>query len=179
MNPETVTARHAAANDALNRPQAGRMKFLLGGLLILGGVIYLIATSMASTAQYFLTVEELRNRGAAIAGKNVRVSGAVVGETIRYNAAALELTFAIAHVPDSQAAMDAAGGLAAILAQAANDPSAARLQVHYLGPKPDLMRPEAQAILEGQLRADGTFHADSLLLKCPTRYEEDSSRKAQ
>lgn len=153
------------------RRRAGRAKFIVGGLLILGAVIYLVATSMVSTAQYFLTVEELRNRGAAMAGKNVRVSGAVVGETIQYDARALELTFTIAHTPDSQTAIDAAGGLAVVLAQAANDPSAARLQVHYLGPQPDLMRPEAQAILEGQLRADGTFHADSLLLKCPTRYE--------
>ena len=47
----------------------------------------------------------------------------------------------------------------------------------YIGPKPDLMQHEAQAIIEGAWNNDGVFYAhdqaDSLLLKCPTRYEEE------
>ena len=40
--------------------------------------------------------------------------------------------------------------------------------------KPDLIdQPHAQAIIEGHLAADGSFHADNLLLKCPSRYEEE------
>jgi hypothetical protein len=39
------------------------------------------------------------------------------------------------------------------------------------------MQHEAQAIIEGQWSDDGVFYAhnraDSLLLKCPTRYEEE------
>ena len=171
MNNDIVIENQRQANDAMSRPRAGRTKFLVGGLLILGAVIYLLVTSTASTAQYFLTVDELRSRGVAMVGKNVRVSGAVVGETIQYDAQRLELTFAVAHVTDSPQAIEAVGGLAAALAQAVRDPNTARLNVHYLGPKPDLMRPEAQAIMDGQLREDGTFHADTLLLKCPTRYE--------
>jgi cytochrome c-type biogenesis protein CcmE len=174
MNNDIVIENRRQANDAMSRPRAGRTKFLVGGLLILGAVIYLLVTSTASTAQYFLTVDELRSRGVGyngLVGKNVRVSGAVVGETIQYDAQRLELTFAVAHVTDSPQAIEAVGGLAAALAQAVRDPNTARLNVHYLGPKPDLMRPEAQAIMDGQLREDGTFHADTLLLKCPTRYE--------
>jgi cytochrome c-type biogenesis protein CcmE len=38
---------------------------------------------------------------------------------------------------------------------------------------PDLLRHEAQAIVTGRIGADGVFYADELLLKCPTRYEED------
>jgi cytochrome c-type biogenesis protein CcmE len=62
--------------------------------------------------------------------------------------------------------------LAAVLHQAVNDPAARRLQVVYVGPKPDLLRDEAQAIVTGRLGDDGVFYADELLLKCPTRYEE-------
>jgi len=47
------------------------------------------------------------------------------------------------------------------------------LRIVYNGPKPDLIsEPHAQAIVEGHLSADGKFYADNLLLKCPTRYEE-------
>ena len=42
----------------------------------------------------------------------------------------------------------------------------------YIGPKPDLLKDEAQAIMTGHLGADGVFHADELLLKCPTKYQE-------
>src|SRR4030065_150414 len=53
------------------------------------------------------------------------------------------------------------------------NPSAPRLQVVYVGPKPDLLRHEAQAIVTGKMGEDGVFYADELLLKCPTRYEEE------
>jgi cytochrome c-type biogenesis protein CcmE len=44
--------------------------------------------------------------------------------------------------------------------------------IKYVGPLPDLLRNEAQAIVTGKLGEDGIFHADELLLKCPTKYEE-------
>jgi cytochrome c-type biogenesis protein CcmE len=62
--------------------------------------------------------------------------------------------------------------LAEVLFQAVNDPSRQRVQVVYVGPKPDLLRGEAQAIMTGKLGADGVFYADELLLKCPTKYEQ-------
>jgi cytochrome c-type biogenesis protein CcmE len=46
------------------------------------------------------------------------------------------------------------------------------MKVIYVGPKPDLLRNEAQAIMTGHLGEDGIFYAEELLLKCPTRYEE-------
>jgi cytochrome c-type biogenesis protein CcmE len=46
------------------------------------------------------------------------------------------------------------------------------MTVVYVGVKPDLLRNEAQAIVTGSVGADGVFHAEELLLKCPTRYEE-------
>lgn len=51
------------------------------------------------------------------------------------------------------------------------NPEAARMRVVYIGPKPDLMRDQAQAILTGHLGEDGIFYADEVLLKCPTRYK--------
>ncbi len=152
--------------------QASRAKFFIGGILILAAVVYLIASSTTASAEYFLTVEELNARGAANIDRNVRVSGAVIGDSIQYDPASLTLTFVVADVPGDNAVIEAQGGLAAVLHQAVNDPARARLTVVYQGPKPDLLRHEAQAIMTGHLGADGIFYADELLLKCPTKYEE-------
>ncbi len=64
------------------------------------------------------------------------------------------------------------GGLAEVLHQAVLDTSLQRLKVIYNGPKPDLLKNEAQAIMTGTLDSTGVFHANELLLKCPTRYDE-------
>ncbi|HKZ69455.1 MAG TPA: cytochrome c maturation protein CcmE [Anaerolineales bacterium] len=156
-----------------------RPKFVVGGLLILAAVIYLIVTSTQNTAQFFLTVQELNERGASVVGQNVRVSGAVIGESIRYDAQKLELRFTVANVPADQEDIDAQGGLAKVLYVAVNDPTAARMEVIYKGVKPDLMKGEAQAIMDGRLDENGVFHADTLLMKCPTRYEGTVPEQAE
>lgn len=149
-----------------------RIKFLLGGLLILAAVVYLIFSSTQASAQYFLTVDELVAKGDTLAGRDLRVSGAILGDSIQYNPQTLELKFTVAHVSGDNAQIEADGGLAAVLHQAVIDPNRNHLQVVYVGVKPDLMRNEAQAIMTGKMGADGIFYADELLLKCPTKYEQ-------
>lgn len=150
----------------------GRSKFIIGGVLILAAVVYLIVSSTKASAEYFMTVDELNAQDASIVGRNLRVSGAVIGDTIQYDPQTLTLTFEIAHVPGSNAEVESQGGLAEVLHAAVLDPSRSRIQVQYSGPKPDLLKNEAQAIMTGKLGADGVFRADELLLKCPTKYEE-------
>ncbi len=149
-----------------------RNKFILGGLLILAAVVYLIFSSTKASAEYFMTVDELNADGSAAIGKSVRLSGAVIGDTIQYDADTLTLTFEVAHVTGDNNEIEAQGGLAEVLYQAVNDPTRQRVKVIYVGVKPDLLRGEAQAIMTGKLGDDGVFYADELLLKCPTRYEE-------
>jgi cytochrome c-type biogenesis protein CcmE len=152
------------AEVALERTQTrntSRIKFLVGGFVILLAVGYLIVSGFG-TAQYFLTVEELRAKGADIIGDDVRLSGVVDGDSITYDVESLRLEF---NVVDNL------------------DDLSNPLHVVYIGPKPDLMQHEAQAIIEGAWREDGVFYAhsraDSLLLKCPTRYEEDFPEQAE
>jgi cytochrome c-type biogenesis protein CcmE len=147
-------------------------KFVIGGMLILGAVVFLIWSATTSTSEYFLTIDELNAKGSSIVDKNLRVSGAVIGDTIQYDASSLTLTFQVAHVSGDNAELETEGGLAEALHQAVLDPSRSRMTVVYVGPMPDLLRHEAQAIVTGHLGEDGIFHADELLLKCPTKYEE-------
>jgi cytochrome c-type biogenesis protein CcmE len=141
---EPITeAQPQARSQAANK----RVKFIIGGAVIALAVIYLIFTATQSTAAYFLTVEELYGKGTAIYGRNVRVSGKVVGDTVDFNSRDLILRFQIV------------------------DESGETLPVVFNGPKPDQMRHDAEAIIEGKF--DGNeFTAQELLLKCPSRYEE-------
>jgi cytochrome c-type biogenesis protein CcmE len=150
----------------------GRTKFFIGGFLIVAAVIYLIASSTQASAQYFLTVNEVYSKGDDVLSRDLRISGAVVGDTIEYDTETLTLSFEVAHIPGDNDEIDAQGGLAVVLNRAVSDPNNKRLHVVYVGPKPDLLQNEAQAIMTGRLDKDGTFFADELLLKCPTKYED-------
>ncbi len=161
-------------NQFETNPQSGsKAKFIIGGVLIVAAIIYLIASSATANAQYFLTVEETLQKSATgeLGDRDLRISGAVIGDTINYNPQTLELSFTIAHVPGSKKELEAEGGLAIALHNAVNDPYRPRLRVVHNGPMPDLLQDEAQAILTGNLEGE-VFYADELLLKCPTKYEE-------
>ena len=145
--------------------------WIVAGLLIVAAVVYLIVSSTGSTGQYFLTIEELQALGSEAIARNVTVSGAILGNTIVYDPAVPRVTFTIVQVPGDPKEVERAGGLAAVLHTAVNDPGAARLQVVYDNVKPDLLQHERQAIMRGHLQEDGRFYADEVLLRCPSRYE--------
>lgn len=166
----TTTWEKPKTTEAKTQPafSLDRFKFIIGGLLILGAVGYLIISGTTSGARYFMTVEEIVNSTDYV-GDTIRISGAVIGETIEYDSQNLILDFTIAHIPSE---MD---DLAESLYLAVNDPNAARLPVHIENEViPDLLQHEAQAILTGELGEDGVFYASELLLKCPSRYEEST-----
>ncbi|NIM92713.1 MAG: hypothetical protein GTO18_03225 [Anaerolineales bacterium] len=158
---------------------SNRTKFIIGGLLIAAAVIYLIASSTQAAAQYYLTINEMMDKSSTLEDRDVKVSGAVIGDSIQYDTKALTLRFTMANVPADQDEIEAAGGLAEVLHTAVMDPKASRVEVVYVGPLPDLLRHEAQAIVTGRLGEDGVFYAEELLLKCPTRYEDEVPLQAE
>ncbi len=151
---------------------AGRGKFWVAGLMIVAAVILLIATTTRGSAHHYLTVAELQEMGAAAAGRGITVSGAVVGDSIQYDAALPRVTFTIAHTPLDPGELQAAGGLEAALRAAVHDPASPRLEVVYADVLPYMLRDEAQAVVRGRLAPDGSLVADQVLLKCPSRYDE-------
>jgi len=146
--------------------QTERFKFVAGGLLLIGAVIFLIFSGTTSGARYFLTVDEVVQDSQYI-GQTVRLSGAVIGDSIDYDSQNLEIRFTIANIPTETT------DLALTLHEAVTDPNASRLPVFMSNQvKPDLLQHESQAIVTGKLGQDGIFYATELLLKCPSRYEE-------
>jgi cytochrome c-type biogenesis protein CcmE len=156
-----------------------KIKFFVGGVVIAAAIIYLIISSTQANAQYFLTVDELQKKAPQMTGQNVRVSGAVLGDTIQYDSQKFELQFTVAQIPGDQKEIDRLGGMAQVLHDASLDKNLPRLKVVYNDVKPDLLKNEAQAIMTGRMGNDGIFYADELLLKCPSRYEDKVPEQTQ
>jgi cytochrome c-type biogenesis protein CcmE len=149
----------------------GRVKFIIGGILIIAAIVFLIISSTKANALYYYTIDELLSHEPNMVDQPVRILGAVIGDSIQYDPQALSLRFTIANIPADNKQIEAQGGLSMVLHNAVSDASHTRLQVIYQGPKPDLLRDEAQAVMTGHIDDNGVFQANELLLKCPTKYE--------
>ena len=126
-----------------------RSKFIFGGAIIVLAVGYLIVSSIGGSTAYYLTVQEVKAQGPS--ERTVRVAGTVVGDSIEWNAQELLLKFQIA---------DGSGSLAVI----------------YNGPRPDMLRDGADAVVEGRYTEGGSFESNNLLLKCPSKYESGNRK---
>ena len=143
--------------EVAEKSQSGRLKFIIGGIVLLGAIAFLVVNAMSGNTQLYKTVDEFYADKSRLAGRDLRVAGWVVGDTISYeqiNSTTSTLKFDI--VDD----LNAPGNRLHIV-------------VHN-EPKPDLLQHEAQALVEGRADQNGVFTAipGGLMLKCPTRYEE-------
>lgn len=156
----------AQSNKAKGTPRRSweRYKFLAGGGVLLAIVAILVLSGTLAGARYFLSVDTVVN-DASYVGKSVRLTGAVLGDSIDYDAETGDLSFTIAHVPDQF------DDLAVALHESVSDPTRNRVTIVMKNQvMPDLLQHEAQAILTGKIAEDGTFYATELNLKCPSRF---------
>ena len=128
-------------------------KYLAGGgllLLFVGFLAFQMIQATISTGAYYMTVAEVQSKAAALGGQRIRVNGNVVAGSEDWNAQEITLKFSIA-----------------------DESGTGRLPIVFHGPRPDNFSRAASAIIEGKLQPDGSFLAETLLLKCPSRYEEE------
>jgi cytochrome c-type biogenesis protein CcmE len=147
-----------------------RVRFLIGGLILLAAVAYLIFSTLRNQQESFYTIATVTANPDRYVDKSARISGVVLGDTIGYDGHIL--TFVIADIPEGTGAVQDQTW-EDMLHTAATDPTIPHIKVVLVDqPKPDMLKNEAQAIITGKLGEDGVFYADELLLKCPTRYQE-------
>lgn len=130
-------------------------KIMLGMGLIVLAIGYLIFSSLqTATAAYYMTVEEALS-GNMEADKYYRIEGKINLDEVSYDTkkTPIELKFQIYNE---------------------NDPSQ-KITVIYNDVKPDNFEDAISAVVQGKLNTDGTFQADTLNLKCPSKYEEENS----
>jgi len=121
------------------------VSFILGGLAILGAVIYLVYANTRADAVYYLTVSELKSC-TTCASQSVRVAGVVQAGSIIQDNQAQQISFVITD-------------------------SGNRLPVVYSGIVPDIFRPGITVVVEGHYTGQGPFQAQTLLAKCPSKFQ--------
>ncbi len=133
-----------------------RKRFLIVGLVVAIALGYLGFTAFQGASMYYLTVDELLARNDAAYGERVRLMGKVEEGSVVTNSETNTLRFAVA------------------------DEGGTSLPVVYSGTVPDAFKQGSDVVVEGSLARTGTFEADSLLVKCPSKYEaapEDQVRE--
>jgi cytochrome c-type biogenesis protein CcmE len=144
-------------SQLLQANKGGRLKFFIGGGIMIVAIIALVINAMSGNMQLYKTVGEFYAEQDELVGRDLRVSGWVIGETIQYtqiDATTSRLEFEI--VDDL------------------NYPEQRLRIVAMNEPMPDLLQHEAQALVEGRAYEGGVLETrpGGLYLKCPTRYEE-------
>ncbi len=143
--------------DLLAEPQNNRLKFVIGGILLVAAIGFLVVNAMSGSTQLYKTVEEFYAEQSRLVGRDLRIAGVVIGDSIEFTQIDAQTTRLEFDVVDDL-----------------NNPGQRLHIVAINEPKPDLLQHEAQALIEGHADETGTFYANQggLLLKCPTRYEE-------
>ncbi len=126
--------------------KASQIKIGIAVVVIVLSIIYLGFTGFQQSMVYYLTVEELKARGSEIYGEGIRVSGHVEVGSIESDPIKMEHTFTILE-------------------------NGERLSVLYSGITPDTFKEGCEVVVEGKYDPSGTFMAETLLAKCPSKYE--------
>jgi cytochrome c-type biogenesis protein CcmE len=113
----------------------------LPAVVVAGCVGYLIYTASGGSAEYYITVSDLRAHAPA---GDVRVAG-IVQNDVQKSEGGLHITFT-------------------------EKDGTASMPVDYTGTLPDIFQPGITVVVEGRLGSDGVFHARTLLAKCPSRF---------
>ena len=140
-----------------------RLRFAIGAGLIVAAIGYLIVTAVRNTAEYYLTVNEVKVRQGELAGQMLRVAGRVAPGSIGWNPVTLTLSFGLAEPPPA-----AQPGVKTV---AVTVTGPAVFHVICRGqPIPDMLAANRDVIVEGSLAADGTIEARQVLTSCPSKY---------
>ncbi|KXS43929.1 MULTISPECIES: cytochrome c maturation protein CcmE [unclassified Candidatus Frackibacter] len=133
-----------------------KTKMGIGILILLIGFGYLMFSGISSSSSYFLTIEEVLAQGKEVYGKPLKVSGLIIGESIDWNAEELQLNFKIKEKDGNEV-----------------------MAVRYSGVRPDNFKEGVTAIVQGTFTKEGYFKADKLMLKCPSKYEEENPERVK
>ncbi|GCF08319.1 cytochrome c maturation protein CcmE [Dictyobacter arantiisoli] len=138
-----------ASREGLKRTAPPRKRvpfsFILAGIAILGAIIYLVYANTQASAVYYLTVPELKHCTDCVA-RSVRVAGVVQNNSVKHTSQDQSISFTITD-------------------------SNQTLPVTYSGVVPDIFRAGVQVVVEGHYTGSGAFHAQTLLAKCPSKFQ--------
>lgn len=128
--------------------------YLVALVLFLGGLGYLIFAGLGENSTYFLNVSEaLAMQPSALT--KARLFGTVSADDLTRPEHALGVSFTLVD----------------------KDQPAKTIRVDFKGAVPDTFKPGAEVIVEGGVNpASGAFAANTLMTKCPSKYQKENRR---
>lgn len=129
----------------------------LGSGVLVAAIGYLFLSSLFGATVYYYTLDELQSKKEIIeTQKKIRVGGQLDKESVVYDPAGPVLKFRLQ-----------------------NEDGSIKLPVVFNDIMPDNFMKSTEIVVTGVLK-DGTFYAESMLVKCPSRYEaEEEELKTQ
>lgn len=132
--------------------QSHRTRFVVLAAVVSLALGYMIYAAFPGNALYFLTVGELINKTEVHDGRTLRVSGKLVADSFQRDGRSTISRF---QLRDENV-----------------ESGREHLSATYVGVVPDLFfNPHSEVILEGSYGQDQVFRTDSILVKCPSKYQ--------
>lgn len=153
----SVLQQPANHGGSLQAPSAqgsrsGSIKLVIGGAIILAVIVFVMLSSFQSNTVYYFTLPELQAQRVQVTGQMIRVNGPLDKSSIQIDQKNLVLNFNMKE-----------GELV--------------LPVVYRGVIPDTLGSGESVVAEGKLDGNGVFQADTILVKCPSKYESEQVDK--
>ena len=124
-----------------------KTRLVLVGLVLALSLGYLIFTAFPGSTRYYLTVDEFLADEQNMEGRDVRVVGKLVPESFKRVTGTTQANFTLTE-------------------------QGKVLKSTYNGVLPDLFfNPHSDVVLEGSYGDGGVFHADLIIVKCPSKYQ--------
>lgn len=126
-------------------------RLAIGILLVAGATGFLVYKATGENLTYYREVDELLAATDIPKGEKIRLSGDVVDGSIVKSETSRAIRFEITET----------GG-----------DGSSRVPIAYEGTVPDIFKAGIQVVVEGTMDDAGTFQAETLLAKCPSKYQE-------
>ena len=124
-----------------------RARLVLIGLVFALALAYLVYAAFPGNTLYYLTVDEFLADEGNMDGRNVRVVGKLVPDSFQRVPGTTQANFSLTE-------------------------QGKVLKGTYDGVLPDLFfNPHSDVVLEGRFGDGGVFHTDTVIVKCPSKYE--------
>ncbi len=124
-----------------------KVRLLLVGIVMVLTLGFLISQAFPGSTRYYLTVDEFLADSQSQDGRSVRVVGSLVPDSFQREQGTTLANFQIAN--EGQV-----------------------LDASYQGVVPDLFfNVDSEIVLEGKYNPNSGFHVDSVVVKCPSKYE--------
>lgn len=129
-------------------------KVLIATVVVIAVMVFLIVSGMQGNTGRYLTIEEALAGSQQDSGKYIQMEAKVVPTSVKWDPKKPELIFDITDGKQS-------------------------INVTFYDVKPDNFESGYPVIVEGKFTAPGKFLAEKVLVKCPSKYEEETKKKEQ